>query len=999
MPIKNFILFLLSVTVWFFFKPVSGISQAYDFKSYTVSDGLPHGQIYDLSQSSNGIVWLGTAASGLIRFDGHQYTTYGITKGLKDDVVNVVFVDSNDRLWVSTYNGGVATMVGDSLVYPFAGHELDTMYVTSILEAPDGNIWIGTYYNGPYVIEDEQPVQVPYVNDLIDETIWDIFWDHDGSIWFATHRGLSVWDGTSVRNFDESDGISGSKVFRIFRDRDGLMWMATNRGVTTYDGQTFNAITSIHGNSLGYVFDMSMDPTGRIWIGMENDGIYWFEDRKFTHITRNDGLVSNYIHRLFIDIDGFMWVATDENGISIYRGEGFRFYRQNSGLRSNEILGLHKDRTGNIWIGTNAGLQSFDGNIFTNYDIGFYEYPNKQIWVITELNNGHLLVLLDNSIIAEFDGRRFSNYSEKIGLPELFILDVFVSSSGNVWIATDEGVVRIDQNGWSRLTTRDGLPGIVVHHIFEDTQGRMWFATNLGVAIYDQGKISTIRLQDGLAHYNTNYVTQDSDGDFWIGTSAGVSHYRKDDSNGDVTIKNFGKSDGMRLVESLFLFFDNRGQLWHGTNGGIHRLDVRNYKRTGKMVIEHHRLSRIGIGIEANQDAVLGIDDNTIWFGTMEGIVELKLDQYYNRNSTVPVTHITGVVVNGANILVSPNSRSEKGPTHFSIPSGNHVVTFQFSGIEHINPENLTYRYRLDGHDPDWISTSSQYVTYSNLGAGDYSFIVQSRVGIDPWSSHVAAISFDIKHAYWQSVWFWLIIVVLFLMTTTAIIRFRIHYLEKEKLAKMVDEKTRTLSSALQEKEILLKEVHHRVKNNLSIIYGLLELQMEYLGDDKIKDVFKDSQLRVHSIAMVHEKLYQNDDLSSIDARKYIHELVQVISDAIHDGDKSIQTFIDVDDVTLSLDQGIPCGLILNELISNSYKHAFEHSDAGEIHVSLKRAGDLTVLSVSDNGCGLPDNYTIGSSESLGHILVEALSGQLKSTVNVITQPGLTKFELKFELR
>lgn len=1001
MAIKKFFQYLLVIVVSLTVNPDNLSAQAFDFKSYTVSDGLPHGQIYDLSQTRDGNVWLGTAAAGLIRFDGHQYTTYGITKGLKDDVVNVVFVDSHDRLWVATYDGGVATMVGDSLVYPFANHPLDSMYVTSIHESPNGKIWIGTYDDGAFEIIDGEPVQIPYVHELIDTTIWDIYWDSDGSIWFATHMGVSVWDGNSIKNYNVDDGISGTKVFRIFRDHDGLMWMATNRGITTYDGQNFKSITSINGNNLGYVFDMLLDPTGKIWIGMENDGIYWHDNGRFTHITRTEGLVSNYIHRLFTDINGFVWVATDENGISIYRGEGFRFYRQNSGLRSNEILGLHKDHTGKIWIGTTSGLQAYDGKTFQSYEVDFYTQPNKHIWVITELDNGNLLILLDNSTIAEFDGRRFTNYSVKIGLPELFILDVFVAKNGDVWIATDEGVIRYHQNEWSRISTQDGLPGSVIHHIFEDSTGKIWMATNLGVAVYDESKISSIRMQDGLAHYNTTYITQDDDGDMWIGTSAGVSHYRVDSNTGEFTITNFGKNDGMRLVESLFLLFDDNGQLWQGTNGGIHRLDVKSYKTTGTMLVEHHRLSRIGIGIEANQDAVQIIDNNTIWFGTMEGIVELNLGQYYNRNLSIPVTQITGILVNGSQVLTKGSNNAtlgSKATGKLTIPSGNHIISFQFSGIEHINPENLTYRYKLEGHDPNWIESTAQGVTYSNLSSGTYTLNVQSRTGTGPWSTQTASITFDIKRAYWQTIWFWALILVLFFMTTTAIIRLRIHFLEKEKLAQMVDERTKTLTTALQEKEILLKEVHHRVKNNLSIIYGLLELQMGYLGDEKIKDIFRDSQLRVHSIAMVHEKLYQNEDLSNIEARKYISELVQVISDAIRDEEKTIRTVIDVDDINLSLDQGIPCGLILNELISNSFKHAFEDRDSGEIQISLKKSGDWTTMSVTDNGIGLPENYAIGSSESLGHILVEALSGQLKATIDVISEPGLTKFQLHFKL-
>ncbi len=314
-----------------------------------------------------------------------------------------------------------------------------------------------------------------------------------------------------------------------------------------------------------------------------------------------------------------------------------------------------------------------------------------------------------------------------------------------------------------------------------------------------------------------------------------------------------------------------------------------------------------------------------------------------------------------------------------------------------MNPENLTYRYQLKGFDPNWtITNSNSPVTYTNLPAGKYEFIVQTKVGTDPWSSNTATVPILIRSPYWQTAWFWILLTAGLFVAVTLFIRLRLHFLEKRKLGQLVEEKTATLTKALEEKDVLIKEVHHRVKNNLSIIYGLLELQMEYLTDERMKDVFRDSQLRVHSIAMVHEKLYQSDNLSRIDAKKYIQDLVNVISESMLEGDKMINMNIDVDDIHLTIDQGIPCGLILNELISNAIKHAFTEAASGMVNISLKTEGDKTILTVSDNGKGLPEDYKIGTTESLGHVLIEALTRQLKSTVEIFSNPGDTRFEIRF---
>jgi two-component sensor histidine kinase/ligand-binding sensor domain-containing protein len=996
------VLMAISVVILLGSSPLFVQAQSLDFKSYTVSDGLPHGQISDMSQTKDGIMWIGTAASGLVRFDGHTYKTYGITEGLKDDFILKTLVDSKDRLWVATYTGGVAIMENDSLVYPFKDQKLDTLYVTTILEAPNGDIWIGTFDDSAYIYDGYELRKFEWTDELIDSTVWDVIWDDDGSIWIGTHLGLSIVKGDSVSNYSTRDGLSGNKIFKIVEDDLGVKWMATDRGITKFDGSTFETITEIGGNQLYYVFDLVKDYSGRIWVGMENTGIYWFDGENVTHITRNQGLVSNYIHRFFLDNNGNVWVGSDENGISIYRGEGFKFYRNIPGLNTSEILGFHKDRSGTIWIGTNLGISKSESGQFEEISIPFFGVSTHEVWVISELPNGNILFLLDNNVLVEYDGSSFSNYSERIGLGEHFIVDVHFDTKGELWIATDDGLLHYNGRKMRRYMPSDGLAGSVVNHLFEDSDGNMWISTQLGVSKYENGTFKNLGLQDGLGHYNVNYITQDKRGDFWFGTSAGVSYYHKDPSTGKYKISNFGKADGMKLVDTLFLVFDDSDQLWQGTNGGLHRLNVQRFLDTGVMNIEHYKLSRIGLGIEANQGAVLKVDSSHLWFGTMEGIVEVDLNQFRNRPISSPISRIDQVMFNGLSTdflltdYENPEEEAYKGPRS-EFAYGNNSISFNFSGIEYVNPDNLTYRYQLKGYDSNWTTTNiNSPVTYTNLPAGEYEFIVQSKIGTDPWSANTATVPILIRPPYWQTAWFWLIVIIALMVAVSVFIRLRLHFLEKEKLGQLVEEKTATLTRALDEKDVLIKEVHHRVKNNLSIIYGLLELQMEYLTDERLKDVFRDSQLRVHSIAMVHEKLYQSDNLSRIDARKYIHDLVNVISESMLEEDKRIDMDIDVDDIQLTLDQGIPCGLILNELISNAIKHAFTEAASGMVKVSLKTEGEKTILSVSDNGKGLPEDYKIGTTESLGHVLIEALTRQLKSSVEIFSDPGNTRFEIRF---
>jgi two-component system response regulator len=201
------------------------------------------------------------------------------------------------------------------------------------------------------------------------------------------------------------------------------------------------------------------------------------------------------------------------------------------------------------------------------------------------------------------------------------------------------------------------------------------------------------------------------------------------------------------------------------------------------------------------------------------------------------------------------------------------------------------------------------------------------------------------------------------------------------------------LSKALEEKEVLLKEIDHRVKNNMQIIISLLSLQSRYSEEGEIVEFFKDSINRVKSMAMIHEKVYQSEDLSSIDFEKYIPKLVSGISSS-YQTDSKIKIDININDIHLNIDTAIPCGLIVNELVTNSLKHAFNNV-SGNIIVEMDSDNEeWFTLIVSDNGVGLPDDIDI--NKALGLRLVDTLIKQLDADMKIHKNTG-TKFEIKFK--
>jgi PAS domain S-box-containing protein len=204
------------------------------------------------------------------------------------------------------------------------------------------------------------------------------------------------------------------------------------------------------------------------------------------------------------------------------------------------------------------------------------------------------------------------------------------------------------------------------------------------------------------------------------------------------------------------------------------------------------------------------------------------------------------------------------------------------------------------------------------------------------------------------------------------------------------------IKASLREKELLLKEIHHRVKNNLQVIYSLLSLQSEYVQDERSLELFRESQNRIKSMALIHQELYNSGDVEAVDFAAYVRDLAANLFRSYGVRAHVIRTRIDITEVFLPLHTAIPCGLILNELITNALKYAFPAGRPGEIRIAFHPdPADGFILLIADNGIGLPKDLDFRNTESLGLRLVATLTEQLKGAIELLPGPG-TAFRITF---
>ena len=216
-------------------------------------------------------------------------------------------------------------------------------------------------------------------------------------------------------------------------------------------------------------------------------------------------------------------------------------------------------------------------------------------------------------------------------------------------------------------------------------------------------------------------------------------------------------------------------------------------------------------------------------------------------------------------------------------------------------------------------------------------------------------------------------------------------------ITELKEQKT-IIEQSLKEKETLLKEIHHRVKNNLAIISGLLELQIKKVDDPSTIDILKNSQNRILSIALVHQKLYQVETLDEVNVGDYVEELINSLKNTLqHSGNLSID--ISAQDVLLNIEHAVPCSLIINEVVVNAIKHGFENSEQGTINISINRNPSMVQIKVEDDGCGIPEDFDYEQADSLGLTLIRILTQQLEGHCRFdALEDGGTAFVLHFPL-
>ncbi|MCZ6503030.1 MAG: triple tyrosine motif-containing protein, partial [Gammaproteobacteria bacterium] len=590
------------------------------------------------------------------------------------------------------------------------------------------------------------------------------------------------------------------------------------------------------------------------------------------------------------------------------------------------------------------------------------------------------------------------------------------------------------------VSGKNGLPGNAITSIETDFTGRVWVAEFINGIVYFDGtrfkKMSTFlksnenAMEDGTNFEIRKVVALEADEfHLWIGT-LGQGFYRIDISTH--SIKRIEPID--TKIVAISHASDNN--LWLGsTNNGTYLYS----KRTN--IVEDHFTTADGLSSNGIY-GVIEAGDRNVWISSGRGLNQLdpvtrrilhygrdKGAQHNDFNANAFGKTPGGVLLfggaNGFNAFVSDKlpapakgppialrSITGEGKLQFELRSTlayrplklEHTINdidFELAVLDYTDPSNNVYKYRLNGYDSSWQTSRYNHAFYTNLDPGEYTFEFKGSTGDDIWSEDTIQAPFTILNPPWLTWWAY----TLYVIFVAGILWIsRIYIINSMKLAnvhhleQLVEARTQDLTELLSEKELLIKEIHHRVKNNMQLISSLLTIQSQTIQDTSIKSMFRMCQGRIQAMALIHESLYKSDDLRTINIEDYLKALVANLNNFQQVQDVSTPEInVSVDPIIMGIDTAIVCGLIVNELVTNSLRHAFQNvHDHPSVKISLVKIENNYCLSVMDNGSGIGDTTVFEKPNSMGVSIISVLAlRQLEGKITLDNDSG-TSVEIVF---
>jgi len=929
-------------------------------------------------QDEEGFMWIGSLENGLCKYDGFHYEIYDRKSLLPSSAINKLLLDSEGKLWVGT-DSGLCYIKGEELFLINLPH-IESPNINELTQDRNGAIWFGTEKYGLIKLENNYFSVYNTKNGLPSNIVKGVYHDRKENYWVGLdeHKGFIKFDDKKILHYKPKKGLPRRTLYDCYEDDQGI-WIGLfegglmqfkNDSIWKHDffNPKYDNIYSINKNDQGY------------WFNIYGRGVFNLNNGELDHYTKSEGLTGRHAFQVFIDDKNNIWASDLFEGISRINENLFSVSNHSFGYIPNIVT----DKKDSIWFCSNGGKlikQTKGGKLE-----GYYNEPDNEnprayyIWDLAFKENGDIWGATYGLGCLNFSKNEFVFHY----FPELGQGNVLFSAekdlNENIWFTSrDHGLVKYNGTNFYLINTSNGLAGNKTNKLFTDSKGRVWIGTdNNGVNVIKNNVIATI---EALKDNKITCFYEDKKGHIWIGTATEGAYVLKGNK-----LFNIQQEQGVISKNISSFIQGDDGRYWIGTDKGISLL---NFNDEQKYSVRNFG-EDFGAFLTSLTPAVHKYDDGSIIWGTGKNII--RFDPKKERKKLEePKLILKSYKTNGNEYKLKI-----KDNTIRVLPEDELSITY--TALDWGYEDKIHFKYALTKTNDSihqWISQERKTkLKLKNIPSGKYHLYIKVVGTNGKVVSPKIIVNFN--PFWWETIWFKILIFVLMLTSFFVVYKWRTSRLLKRQmeLENAVTEKTtviehekerlksrnKIIEGQKEEIGMLLEEVNHRVKNNLTILTSLLYFQREQIENPEAKIALQDGVNRIKAIAIIHEKLHQYDNHTKISFKEYIGDLIQSIESSVASKNKIIKTAVHCEDINIEVSKSVYLALIINELITNSYKYAFNHLKEGIIGVSLQLNNNGKYeLKVYDNGIGLQQGWENNIHNSTGLNLVKMLAQQIEA--------------------
>jgi ligand-binding sensor domain-containing protein/signal transduction histidine kinase len=915
---------------------------SYARQTWVMENGLPQNTVTALLQTQDGFLWIGTEA-GLVRFDGYGFQVFDHNSdgAMPGNDICCLLEGPDGALWVGTSEGLARWQQGKFRAYSTLDG-LPGNVIRALARTSDGQFLVYTDHGTARLVDDKFQSPAVWLSGSVAGNLpGTVATSGTGAIWMGSPltpaAAASLW-----KHIDEQAGLQKESIeFNTLLGSDQRVLASRNFLVVTHGDRVVTQLRAGKELPGSRIQTLLADRQGALWIGM-NRGLARLAAGKLQVFSATDSLGNESVLSLLEDREGNLWVGSESGGLHILREQRFKTMGTREGLNSDAITAIVEDRAGTLWIGTQgSGLNALSGGpasgkvrtvtvqngLMSDVILSLAASPNGDVWVGTP--DG----------LNRIRGSHVDAFTSADGLPDDFIRSLLVDTDESLWIGTRRGLLHWSgapghvsdlrpQAGMQILTQANGLGSNTVGALDRDANGDLWVATFAGLSRLHNGHITNFTTANGLSSNVLTALLPRSAGAMLIGTQDhGLNIW-------DGTKFTPVNGAGLDQITIHAILDDKNGHLWFATDNGIARCDCADVKQGLTQWIEFGTADglRSRETTANSHPSAIRSKDGHLWFATPRGVVEIDA-AHFPVNTVMPPVAVERFAVDDVD---QPRAASDSGPR---IAAGHVHFQFDYAGLSFTAPLKVRYRYQLEGFDKNWTEAGTRRTAYyTNIPPGHYTFRVQAANNDGLWNTTGASLSFELRPHFYQTTWFYLLLLVAVALGIFLLLKRRLQLAERE------------FQAVLGERSRIAREIHDTLAQGYVGISVQLEMLAELLRQQKVEAAAKQLDTT---------RGYVREGLA--DARQSIWALrtqdsgettlpVKIGRLAEPAGGNGLTAQFNVFGAYRPLDAEKEREIlrIAQEAIHNVKKHA----GAGELSVHLRYEPATVELEVRDNGIG-----------------------------------------------